>query len=157
MAESVRDAAAQALHDRLATMQGGEPAADPYPWTWSLTQREPLSDDMLRGKRYVLSVLDTDEAVNEQSYPVSDCVLRCNVEFHIMVQSGEDPAVMLNRALAAVRRKVREDRTLGGAVRDFLDRGSTLDPEGAYANYVSGVLFLDLYYRHHQSDPRIKI
>jgi hypothetical protein len=153
---TVRENCVRALKNHLETVVAGEPVADPYEFEWSYVTRQEIGQ-LARGKRNALGIYDGEERKTQRTYPVTDCQLRVAVEFHLYADTDKVSTEELNKYLGEISRRIRENRTLDGHAYDVNEVGSDLDIDSPYDRQVSGVVFLDIFYRHHEDDPRTSI
>ena len=85
---------------------------------------------------------------------VKECVLRVALEVALVIQSGENPSLEMNRAFGALQRRVSEDPSLGGLVMDLQEVGNDHQVSDDNQTHLHGVVFLDMTFRHAVKDPR---
>lgn len=158
---SIRENALAKICELFTDQREGQPTTDPYDFTWSLVQREPLGELASR-KRYALAVLDTDEADHKQVQTVQ-VDLRVTLEFRSLLEVGEASSTCLNMMLENIYRRVRSDRRLttvnGGTplIIDMSPTANTVDVDSYADRMVEGAMFLLVKYKHSEDDMRVVV
>lgn len=153
MAETVRERVLEAMKDALAEIEGGLPATDPYWYTPSKVVRGPLTDADAR-KRLMIGVVDGEEMTRDL-FPLVEISLRVAVEFRFTHNKDDaGPSTEANRVLGDIKRKLGEDRTLGGLALDLQEVGSDIILESDEDRGIEGALFVVVKFRHALNDPR---
>jgi hypothetical protein len=88
-------------------------------------------------------------------YPLTDCALPVTIEFRMTADRGDQrPAIEAERVLGEIRRRIGEDRTLGGLALDVREIGNDVDLDTYADKAIEGAVFLEVRYRHATDDPR---
>jgi hypothetical protein len=152
---TVRETCLAWLAGHIASMPSGAPADDPYAVTWGLVTRGRLGENADK-KRYACGVYDTTES-KTQAMGKTTCVLRVVIEFRVWVDTGQDPGTETNMVLGELQRRIREDITCGDNALNLVETGNEIDIDGPTDHQTQGAIFLNLQYRHHESDPRRRV
>jgi hypothetical protein len=156
--KTIRELALEALKTLFEGMKEGLPVADPYSITFDEVVRDKLPEAMNR-RSAVLGIYDVQEreAPALQANGVTTCALDLVFEFRLVLEPNDNPSTELNRVLGDIKRKLREDYTLGGTVRNIEATGSEFQIDDDYDQQVSGFLYATMNYRHALNDPRRRV
>ncbi len=149
---TIRQRALETLVEHLRSQRRHLPAGDPYGFAWDQVLSAPAGKWSFKKQR-TIGVFDGHETKTNRLM-VKECVLRVALEVALVIQSGEDPSVEMNRAFGALQRRVAEDPSLGGLVIDLQEAGNDHHVSDDNQTHVHGVVFLDMTYRHAVKDPR---
>lgn len=155
MALTIRNRLMNAIKASFEGIVSGQPQANPYHTKWEKVTRMPLGP-LAKGKANALSVLEGPERKTPDVHPFTRSDLTVNLEFHLYVSADEDAAVMLNELMGEVQRRAMEDITWGGLSYDTTETGNDIEIEGELDKQVSGVVFLEIKYKHRITDPRLQ-
>jgi hypothetical protein len=104
----------------------------------------------------MLSILDVEEdkvALIRQF----DCALHVELEFWALVSVSDDPPSKMNQFLADLQKSYRKTIVSGGAleslVENIVEVRNEVDTESEHDRQLSGMLVLDVRYRHALDDP----
>lgn len=124
--------------------------------SWGLVTRAQITKGNIEGVNYAIGIYDPSEKITEG---MGHEMRRVNVvcEFHAKLMQGDDPAVYLNHCLGQVQSRVGKDIRRGGIALNTRELGSELDIDGAFAEYVSGVVVFDVSYRCRPNDPYTRV
>ena len=155
---SIRETALDKLVCLFQGQQKGQPESDPYDFTWKTVVRTPLTE-LERRMSYALAIVENDEN-KERGVNVMYPVLNLTLEFHALIDVPSDGPVVLNRILKNIQRRIGSDPRLanqnGGTalVISLYENGNMIDPESYADKKVSGLLYLEVRYKHAVHDPR---
>ena len=152
---TMRDTALRALKTSFEGVVANQPAADPYPFAWNLVTRTRLRTRP-RGKPRCLSIMEQTEVAQLEGAFISK-QLRVRVEFIVGVPRSRNPSEVMNEALLAVQRRIREDITLSDTVLNTVEISNEIEIPSQDSRKVRGAVFLELVYRHARDDPRIYV
>lgn len=147
----VREQVLAALKQLFEAQTAGQPSGRPYPFAWSTVSRAPLTDEAWT-KAYSLGVHDTAEDEEERT-DVIYAILSVVLEFRARLSAGDVPSEVGNAVIANIKRRLGEDRTLGGLCIDCVTRRNELYVEDEHDKKLSGALFLRIIYRYRRGDP----
>lgn len=150
MTEPIRDQCLDALCYSLAAIEACAPRDNPYPLGFSLVVRGQLPR-RAQNLAVVASIRDGSERVDRLE-PVTDKTMRVAIDLHAYV-ADDDASKVFNRVLAVAERGVMEDPSLGGIALDTRIVGGEPDPEDTASSTISGVLLIDVRFRHVPGDP----
>jgi hypothetical protein len=154
MTDTIRLRCLDALKGVLEAMVAGEPMADPYTVQFSKVVIGPIGEAEFR-KRYTAGIVAGREKKQPYTYPLRECTLPLAVELRMTVNADDDdPGIEAERLLGEVQRKVMEDTTLDGLAVDLRETGNQVSLDLYDDKTVIIDLFLELVYRHRDSDPR---
>jgi hypothetical protein len=124
------------------------------PGSTGVVRRRLMDAD--RKKEYMLSILDVEEdkvALIRQF----DCALHVELEFWALVSVSDDPPSKMNQFLADLQKSYRKTIVSGGAleslVENIVEVRNEVDTESEHDRQLSGMLVLDVRYRHALDDP----
>ena len=123
-----------------------------YGFAWDQVLRSPLSGWAFKKKRSI-GLFDGHEVTREQLM-VKDCMLRVALEMKIVLQPNDLPSTVMNEVFGAVQRCIQVDPSLGGLVIDLQEESNDAEIEDANQKEITGVMFLNMHYRHSVRDPR---
>lgn len=149
---TVRQRALETLIEHLRTQRAHLPVGDPYGFAWDQVLSAPAGKWAFKKQRS-LGVFDGHETKTNRLM-VKECVLRVALEVALVIQSGENPSLEMNRAFGALQRRVSEDPSLGGLVMDLQEVGNDHQVSDDNQTHLHGVVFLDMTFRHAVKDPR---
>ena len=152
MTDTVRERALKALVALFETQTAKLPAGDPYGFAWQVVTRAPGRDWMWK-KKYSIGVYDMHEDKTHLNFVVT-CSLRVALEVYLVAENGEQPSEAMNEVFGAIQRRIREDHTLGGVVIDVMEVSNDMQVSDENEKLVSGVIMLNVKYRHSINDPR---
>lgn len=151
---TVRERALCALVDLFdnQTADQLDPAGLPYGFKWDFVLRAPLKDWAFKKER-AIGVFDMHETKKDMA-AVKMCSLRVALELHLIAQADDNPSVAMNALFGSVQLKIQEDYSLGGLVIDLQEVTNDMQIQNENQRHVSGVIFLNMQYRHSLRDPR---
>jgi hypothetical protein len=152
---TVKEAAVAELVSRVTAMSDSAPVGDPYGVSFSAVYRDTVTDGLVTGKKAVATILDDTETKKDHNYGRTDCRLLVYIEMHVMRDTGQVSSTNINNYTGAVERMLRADRTLGNKIAEINFLGTEVTTQGPFTNYASGVMKVELIYRHHTDDPRV--
>lgn len=158
---SIRESALAALEAYFSAQTKGQPASDPYDFTWDLVQRQPLGDLGTR-QGFALAILDTDE-LKPLGFGWAQPVLNVTLEFMALVDPDSNPSTVGNCVLANIQRRLRADRRLASQnngvalVIDMTENGNALEIEDYADRQIRGQVFIEVRYKHALNDPRVVV
>lgn len=155
MTATVREIALEALKTTFSAVEAGTPVLDPYTITWQKVSRAPLGDDDWK-KKYTLGIHDMDETTKAQQMSLI-CTLRVALEFRVVIEPDQVPSTELGIALGEIKRRLYEDNTLGGVAIDCTEESNEIEVDSDNDRRLSGVVWVNLVYRHSVRDPRVRI
>lgn len=121
--------------------------------SFSLVELGPLGDPDNR-KRYTMGVVPQPERFSH-AYPYLQRNLTVALEFRVTVNRGDArPGVMYERLLGLVERVVLNNETWGGLAIKTELKNSDQDLASYEDKSVTGVLIVEVFYRHGTDDPR---
>ena len=137
----------------LTTWLEGMGDSEDYETSWGLVVRESPAEEEVKQTVRALVIREGEETKEEQ-FPVVNCFLDLTLDFYVLVDKGEKPSPLLNFVLGELEKRIRSDRTAGtDTIIDLSITGNELEIERVMDKFVSGSLFMDMIYRHSESDP----
>jgi hypothetical protein len=127
--------------------------------TWNVVSRKPLSvSDQNAG--FAIGIYDTSEKKQDAVSRV-ECFLNVVFEFHATLAESDDPETWANGVLGEVQRvatldlNMKEEDGYHLSV-DVKEKGNELENFAEKATKVSGVLVVEVQYRHRPGNPRAR-
>jgi hypothetical protein len=99
-------------------------------------------------------VWDSTESKSDLNFPFRNCTLQVDVEVFGLKQAGTTALEVARRLIGVVERRVGEDVQLGGLAFDTRAVAADISESSQFEGYCSGVIRLEVLYRHHVQDPR---
>jgi hypothetical protein len=151
MTRTYRETILETLHLSLASVTGGQPGADPYPFSFSEVVRGPLPQSTT--KRLSAAVVPMKEQ-KKQGTSFVECWLEVSVDYRYRAQAGEVPATIVETVAGMIQRRLLTDTTLNGLAIDIYDVGNVVDLDHPEDLTAEGAVFFVVHYRHDLQDPR---
>ena len=155
MPDTIREQIMDYLVTHFDGMTEGQPVSDPYTVAFSQVSREDV-EKVVKGKKAVLGIYDIEETKQVFNEPFTDCNLKVVLEIHVRKPSSGGLSQELNKYLGDVERRLLEDQTFGGLIRDVGVSRTALDVDGVYDSELVAILEAVIVYRHKTGDPRTK-
>lgn len=127
--------------------------------TWDVVERRPLtSDEQSRG--YALAIFDTSQK-KKDLVGKTECYLNCVFEFYVTLSEGDEPGTFGNTILAEVQRVAMLDLNMAEGdgfqlTVDVQEKGDELEIIAPEPNHISGVLVVEVTYRHKSGKPSVR-
>lgn len=132
---------------------GAVPTPQDWPLSFSVVELGPLSDPDHR-KRYTLGIVPQPEQFKDK-FPTIERFLQVGIEFRVTVNRDDNkPGDMIERLLTVVENVVLRNRQWNGLAIDTTLLNSDIDLSTYNDKSASGVLFVQVHYRHGTDDNR---
>lgn len=153
MSNSIRERIVQAICTRLDDMKKGQPAADPYAFSFDRVQRaEFTSSD--KGIKFGVAVFDPDNERTPSTYPVTYTNMDIIFEFLVYCEKHEEASTLLNLVFSEVERLIMSDQTFGGLAINCTFTGDEKDIDSRFDKQIEGALRMTVQFRYNTEDPR---
>jgi hypothetical protein len=151
--KSVRLQILTTMRDGFRGMSDSVPPTDPYGVTFSTVQIGPLMN-MDQRKRFSMGIVAGQEREAFQM-PFVMCWLLVNLELRVTVnRDDEEPGVMIEQLITAVKRFIGDNRQWSGLALDTKVKGTEIDLTTYADRSAMGVLMAEVQYRYNYNDPR---